>query len=79
MTKNLSVWEVANGDDQFVSCADCAFAYLLGIGIKDAVLGANYSSEDGLVSASEDVFSQHTESQCEVAHVCSGCDQRLDD
>ena len=78
-TAKLAVWEVAYGDNQFVSCVNCAFDFLKENGFNDAEYGQNYRNEDKNIFASEDVFGEHTESGCEVQHFCAGCDQRLDD
>jgi hypothetical protein len=47
--------------------------------LEQPELGKNYSDEEANLYASEDVFSQHNQSDCEVEHTCHICEVRLAD
>lgn len=79
-----ALWEVHYGSDAFVACGDCVYKYLMELYhgsfiLEQPELGKNYSDEEANLYASEDVFSEHSQSACEVEHTCHICEVRLDD
>jgi len=78
------LWEIYNGDETFISCANCSFKFLMELYNKNSIsvmpmYDKNYKDEASGITAQEDFFNEHSLDNCETEHFCSGCNINLDE